>query len=287
VTISGATRLLGVWGCPVTHSRSPEIQNAAIEALGLDWVYVPFRVPPEDVALAAQALRTFRMVGANVTVPLKEQVAGCLDSIDPDAAVIGSINTIVNDRGHLRGYSTDGPGLMWDLKDRGLLPESSQPVFVWGAGGSAKAIVHALNLSGYPVTVVNRGQERAEQLQRLLPGAVTVLPWASREASAAACGAALLINTTSLGMSPQADAMPFFSDDPLRADAVVYDLIYAPAETCLLRAAALRGLRVANGMGMLIRQAALSLSLWSGVPPEDIPVAVMEKAVLQIHASGV
>src|SRR5580692_5454697 len=112
MTITGKTRVLGVWGFPVSHSRSPVMHNAALQAMGLDWVYVAFPVDPVNAAAAVAAVRALHLVGVNITVPLKETVADYLDVVDPEARRIGSVNTIVNRDGWLHGYSTDGPGFL-------------------------------------------------------------------------------------------------------------------------------------------------------------------------------
>jgi shikimate dehydrogenase len=275
--ISGRTKIVGVWGHPVGHSRSPVMHNAALAALGLDWVYVPFDVDPVDVAEAVAGVRALGLIGINVTVPLKEAVLPFLDEIDPEARRIGSVNTICNREGRLCGYSTDGPGFLRAMAALGEHTERRR-VCLLGAGGSARAVAFALAGRGAQIQIVNRTADRAEalaqEIDRHFPGAACVISLGENAAPFD-----LLVNTTSLGMTPHEDALPDLPLPGFRDLPFVYDLIYSPRETRLLRAAREAGCPTANGVGMLVQQGALSLSLWTGLPVEAIPVALMAAAV--------
>jgi shikimate dehydrogenase len=275
--ITGKTRVVGVWGHPVSHSRSPVMHNAALAALGLDWVYVPFDVDPIRVEAAVAAVRALGLIGINVTVPLKEAILPYLDEIDPAARVVGSVNTIHNRDGRLYGTSTDGPGFLNALRAVGQDVEGRR-VYLLGAGGSARAVAFALAARGVRVQIANRTAERAAALAAAVnghyPGAAAVAAWGGEAAPFD-----LLVNTTSLGMSPQEDALPELPPNAFRDRPFVYDLIYAPPETRLLRAAREAGCGTSNGVGMLVQQGALSLALWTGLPLGQIPVRVMERAV--------
>jgi shikimate dehydrogenase len=250
--ISGRTKIVGVWGHPVGHSRSPVMHNAALAALGLDWVYVPFDVDPVDVAEAVAGVRALGLIGINVTVPLKEAVLPFLDEID-------------------------GPGFLRAMAALGEHTERRR-VCLLGAGGSARAVAFALAGRGAQIQIVNRTADRAEalaqEIDRHFPGAACVISLGENAAPFD-----LLVNTTSLGMTPHEDALPDLPLPGFRDLPFVYDLIYSPRETRLLRAAREAGCPTANGVGMLVQQGALSLSLWTGLPVEAIPVALMAAAV--------
>ncbi len=278
--ITGKTLVLGVWGFPVKHSLSPVMHNAALAELGLDWIYVPYSVNPADVASAVQAIRSLGIAGVNVTVPLKELVVPLLDSVDSVAAGIKSVNTIVNTDGELRGYSTDGPGLLWDLKDKGALGKSGSRVLVLGAGGSARSVVYVLAEAGCDVAVSNRTRNRAQQLVDVIPFDIRLVDWSSEELADAVQDSDLVINTTSLGMnSAQSDHWDILPSGSFSSGQVLYDLIYSPAETELMRRAQEGGATSYNGLGMLIRQGALSLHHWSGIAVDRVPITTMEKAI--------
>jgi len=278
VTLTGRTKVAGVWGHPVGHSRSPAMQNAALAALGLDWVYVPFDVAPGDAAAALSGLRALGMVGVNVTVPLKEAVLPLLDEVDEDARWIGSVNTVHNLDGVLRGYSTDGAGFLRSLEAAGQ-PTRGRRVLLLGAGGSARAVAFALASRGCRCLIANRTEARAVSLARAVnarhPEAATAIGW-----GASAGDPDLIVNTTTLGMHPNEDASPALPPDTFAAKPFVYDLVYAPARTRLLAAAAAAGCGTMNGVKMLVWQGALSLALWTGRSPEEMPVAAMEAVVL-------
>ncbi len=277
-TISGTTKIVGVWGSPVGHSRSPVMHNAALRELGLDWVYVPFEVAPENVGAAVEAIRALGLVGVNVTVPLKELVLPYLDEIDGVAARIGSVNTICNRGGKLTGYSTDGIGFLRSLEEAGQETDN-QRVSLLGAGGSARAVAWALASRGCFCTIANRTESRsgalAAEISAVYPGRAEAAGW-----GAEAGPVDLLVNTTSVGMNPHAAAMPALPPGVFDAKPFVCDLIYAPARTRLLAEAEAAGCRTQNGVKMLVQQGAVSLSLWTGKLLPEMPVAVMEHAVL-------
>ncbi len=275
--ITGKTRIACVWGHPVAHSRSPRMQNAALAALSLDWAYVAFNVAPESLGAAVQGLRAMNFIGANCTVPLKEQVGQYLDALDPAAARIGSVNTIVNQGGYLTGYSTDGPGLAWDLERQKMLPKPGGRVLIWGAGGSSRAIAAELAGRGLFVTVANRTVARAEKVALIAGHGALAVGLEGQAYEQAVAEADLFINATTLGMDNPA-MPPIPPGLPTRGQAV-YDIVYSPPETPLLARARAAGCQmVSNGAGMLACQGALSLALWSGIDIKRIPLDIMLKA---------
>lgn len=276
--MTGATQVTGVFGHPVHHSQSPAMHNAAFQEMGLDFVYVPFSVRPEDLESAVRGIRSLGIVGVNLTIPHKERVIEFLDWVSDDALGIRSVNTIDNRDGILKGYSTDGPGFLRALEASGKSPSGSKAV-VLGAGGSARATVRALVEAGAEVTVANRTESRAVDLaerMRSVNAPVTPVALSGADAERAVRDADLLVNCTSVGMHPEVDAQPIPSEW-LHAGLFVYDQIYNPLETRLLKAAKSAGARTANGVKMLVYQGAISFEIWTGQPP---PIGVMEEAVL-------
>lgn len=276
--VSGRTRVVGVWGHPVAHSRSPRMHNAALHAIGLDWIYVPFDVDPEYIEEAVAAVRALDLVGVNVTVPLKERIAAHLDFVDPSAALVGSVNTIQNISGELRGYSTDGPGFLRAISRLGW-PVTGGNVYLLGAGGSARAVAFALAENGNRLTVANRTAEKAVSLvnavNAVYPEAAVAVGWGQPPDM----DVDLVVNTTSLGMHPREDDAPAAPAELMRPEVRFYDLIYVPEETVFLRRAREAGCETSNGLDMLVQQGAISLSIWSGIPVEDLPVDVMRRSV--------
>jgi shikimate dehydrogenase len=264
---SGRARLAGVMGWPVGHSLSPKLHGFWLERHGVDGAYVPLAVAPDDFSQALRMLPRMGFAGVNVTVPHKEAALAAVDRVDPLARRIGAVNTVVVEAdGALIGSNTDAYGFMENLRAGapGWTPTTGAAV-VLGAGGAARAVAVALLEAGATaLRVVNRTESRAEALVRDLDGAVKVVPWEHRSASLA--DAALLVNTTTLGMTGQP---PLDLDlAGLPPEAVVSDIVYSPLETPLLTAARTRGNPVVDGLGMLLHQARPGFAAWFGVKPE-------------------
>jgi shikimate dehydrogenase len=266
--ITGTTRLAGIMGWPVAHSRSPLLHGFWLEQTGVDGAYVPLPVRPECVAEALRALPVLGFRGCNLTIPHKQLALSVADRIEPLARRIGAVNTIiVAPDGKLEARNTDVFGFRENLRDR--LPNwdpASGPAVVLGAGGSARAVVAALADAGVAeIRVVNRTASRTEALARDLASMTTQIslyPWS--EASAVQRGAGLLVNTTSLGMTGEPPLLLDISDLPLSAPVV--DIVYAPLETDLLATARKRGHSVVDGLGMLLHQGRPGFEAWFGVP---------------------
>jgi shikimate dehydrogenase len=263
--ITGATRVVGVIGDPVGHSRSPAMHNAAFDALGLDWVYVAFPVPRGAGAAAVRAVPMLGLAGLNVTMPHKADAAAACDDLAPEAAALGAVNTVVDADGTLVGHSTDGDGFLRALDDDGVAIDGRRAL-VLGAGGAARAITHALGRVGTRVTVAARRAEAARRAAALAPDGV-----AAGLDDIAVDRFDVIVNATPLGMHGE---RPPFDTTKLRTGQFVLDTVY-PGETPLLLEARERGLRAAGGLGMLVHQGALSFSLWTGVAP---PLDVMRAA---------
>lgn len=278
--LNGKTKVLAIIGHPVEHSRSPAMQNAALQACGLDYAYVPFSVPPEHLAEAVSGLRALGVAGFSVTIPHKIAVMEYLDGIDGSAVEAGAVNTVVNEAGRLIGYNTDGDGLVRSLADDlGFVPGSGTIVVV-GAGGAARGAVPALCRAGAGrIVVVNRSRERAEEIaeamSKLHPGTEIIPASEPAELKPWLGGTSLLVNTTSLGMNKE--TIPFLQIADLPGAAAVYDMVYSPPVTPLLDEAAKRGLRCANGLGMLAAQGELAFRIWTGMLP---PAGVMKSVLI-------
>jgi len=266
--ISGKARLAGILGWPVSHSKSPRLHNHWLALHGIDGAYVPLPVAPPDLAAAVRLLPRLSFAGGNVTVPHKEAVLDFVDIVEPLAARIGAVNTLVIDSdGRITGSNTDALGFLLNLKEVRPAPAAG-PAVVLGAGGAARAACAALIQEGVPqIRLVNRSLDRARQLAADLGGAIVPVDWSGREAALE--GAALLVNTTSLGMTGQPPLE--ISLDHLPEDALVNDIVYAPLETPLLAMAKARGNPVADGIGMLLHQARPGFKAWFGVMPEVTP----------------
>jgi len=263
--ISGKARLAGILGWPVSHTKSPRLHNHWLALHGIDGAYVPLPVAPADLAAAVRLLPRLAFAGGNVTVPHKEAVLDFVDIVEPLAARIGAVNTLTIDSdGRITGSNTDALGFLLNLKEVRPTPAAG-PAVVLGAGGAARAACAALLQEGVPqIRLVNRSLDRARQLAADLGGAIVPVEWSGREAALE--GAALLVNSTSLGMTGQPPLE--ISLDRLPEDALVNDMVYAPLETGLLVAARVRGNPVADGIGMLLHQARPGFKAWFGVMPE-------------------
>jgi shikimate dehydrogenase len=270
MTLTGRARLAGVMGWPVAHSLSPRLHGFWLKQYRIDGAYVPLPVRPERLASALRALPDLGFSGCNLTVPHKEAALLALDEVAAEARRIGAVNTVrVRQDGTLYGWNTDIGGYAESLA--AALPGWSiagKPAAVIGAGGAARAVVAALaGLGASEIRLVNRSPGRAQELARALGGPVGIHGWS--EAGKALAGAALLVNTTTLGMSGQP---PLEIDLALLPrEAVVSDIVYVPLETPLLAAARARGHPVVDGLGMLLHQAVPGFEAWFGRRPEVTP----------------
>jgi len=282
--IGGATRLVGLIGWPVEHSLSPTMHNAAFEALGLNWRYLPLPVAPGTEGESLRALATLGFVGANVTVPYKSTLVTSLDSVTPDVKSIGAVNTVVvrrQDEGTytIEGHNTDHAGFIEALRQGGFDPAGESAVVV-GAGGAARAAVFGLLAAGLSKAIVlSRNVGRAESLVQDLSGAksgkLEALELASDLLVESVRGASLLVNATPVGMWPQVQGSIWPEGTSLPADLFVCDLVYVPRETCLLRQAREAGAYGLSGLAMLIEQGARSAALWTG---KEAPRGVMRRS---------
>jgi shikimate dehydrogenase len=276
--IDGHTKLVGLIGWPVEHSLSPAMHNAAFDALGLNWRYVPLPTPPGHVEAAVRGLAALGFEGANVTVPHKETVFSMLNTMGASAMGLGAVNTLCTWQKQdgslaISGYNTDSAGFVDALRQGGFEPQEGGDVVVVGAGGSARAVVFGLLGAGIgQVQVLNRTPERAQALVSDLgsrpqyaqyAARLRALPLTPETLVESARAADLLVHTTALGMWPRVDGCVWPDGVPVPSHLTVFDLVYNPLETRLLQLARRSGARAIDGLGMLVRQGALAFDTWT------------------------
>ena len=269
--LTGHTRIVGVIGDPVEHSRSPQMHNAAFAKAGLDYVYVPFHVRPKDLAAAIAGFKAINVVGINVTLPHKQAVISHLTSISREAELIGAVNTLTFTDEGIHGDNTDAPGVLRALEENGNMSVPvGENVVVLGAGGAARAVVVALALAGVAsITIANRTVERAVALAEKMGQKTGIsmqgLGLADAQLPVAIRESMLLINTATVSMDATHPLL--ISADWLQPNTIVYDIVYTPPVTPLMRAAAARGCETLGGMGMLVHQGAIAFEKWTGIAP--------------------
>ncbi|HMD45874.1 MAG TPA: shikimate dehydrogenase [Acidimicrobiales bacterium] len=272
---SAATTVVGIIGDPVAHSLSPLLHNAAFAALGLDWVSVGFAVAPGRAAAALEGMRALRVAGLSVTMPHKSDVAALVDERTAVAERLGAVNCVTRRGEVLLGHNTDGEGLVASLRHGAGFDPAGRRALVVGAGGAGRAAVLALAEAGASeVVVVNRSADRAA-IAAALAG-----PVGRVGTPADAADADLVVEATPVGMDGVADdAVPLVDPAGLGAGQLAVDLVYRPAQTAWLAAAAANGAAVLGGLGMLVHQAAAIVAAWTG---RDAPVAAMWRAATEV-----
>lgn len=277
--ITGKTRICGVIGDPIEHTLSPVMHNAAYARLGLDYVYLPFRVKRDELGKAIEGMKALNIRGLNVTIPHKVAVLQLLNKVDDLAEKIGAVNTIVNDDGVLTGYNTDAAGFLQPLVERKIDPAEKNVVIV-GAGGAARAVSFILADRGADLTILNRREEfdgavgLADRLSQVFKRTVKASQLNENNLKISLEKADILINATSVGMTPGVDRTPVPSH-LLRTGLTVYDVVYNPVKTRLLKEAEEAGAMPIGGLEMLVWQGALAFEKWTG---EKAPVDVMKQA---------
>lgn len=272
----------GILGYPVGHSLSPQMYKAVFEAEGfINYNYIPLQVQAGKLFMAVEAIKSLEFRGVNVTIPHKTTISKYLDAIDADALVIGAVNTVVNDGGMLTGYNTDVAGFLAALKEANFLPEDCHAA-VLGAGGAARAILWGLcKKRASLITIGARNPQKAQNLANdfLSYGSVQSFDWSSDDFKEMIQTADILINTTPLGMFPLVDDMPPVDLKLLPEGALVYDIIYNPIETKLLKTAKELGYPTLNGLSMLLLQGKEAYRLFTGQFPDT---KIMEKTLKKI-----
>jgi shikimate dehydrogenase len=282
ITITGTTKLLGIIGDPVEHSLSPVMHNAAIALLGLDYVYVPFRVKEVDLAKAIAGFSAIDLVGFNVTIPHKQTIIPLLKKTSADAANIGAVNTVWRTDSGWQGTNTDVEGFMAPLISLKIDWSQITPV-VLGIGGAARAVIAGLvNLGCSEIHIVGRDLDklaRFYQSWQHAPAISSLLKIHNWDNLSSLIPAAdLLVNTTPVGMSPKIDASPIDAGlmKKLKSQAIAYDLIYTPNPTKFLKLAQDQGAIPIDGLEMLLKQGVAALEIWLQQP---VPVEVMRNSL--------
>ena len=281
--VNGRTKIVGLMGHPVSHSVSPEMHNAAFEALNINFCYIPIPVESEDLKKALDGIRALKIVGVNVTIPHKEAIIPLLDEVTKLPRLMGAVNTILNQDGKLIGYNTDGPGFVDSLKSDAKVDPKGKKVVVLGAGGASKAVSIMLAEAGARSLVITdiiieKAENLAEYVKSHFEIESTVCPVESRDLQSSINECNILVNTTPVGMHPKVEASPLPDGIKIPSGIQVCDLIYNPPETKFLKIARESGAKTLNGIGMLVRQGALSFSIFTG---KDAPVDIMKKAALE------
>lgn len=273
MVIKGSTKVVGLIGEPVEHSFSPPMHNEAFKTLGLDYVYVPFNVSPNNLKSAIEGANSLNIQGLNVTIPHKINVINYLNELDPIAELIGAVNTI--DFKNLKGYNTDGIGCIRAIEEVTKIKDKN--IVVAGAGGAARAIVFYLAKYGAEeVNILNRNLKKAENLANDLLASNLISNVNSSDISEISkfiSDADILIDTTPVGMHPNVSDEPIVKAADIHEELVVNDIVYNPNETVLLKEAIKANAKVVYGIKMLLYQGAESFKIWTG---REAPIDVME-----------
>ena len=270
--------LTGVFGDPVDDNPTGVVEEAAFAAKYLNYRYLTIKVLPEDLGKAMDSVKIFGMKGINLTMPHKIKVLPYLDELSPAAEIIGAVNTVIQKEGKLFGENTDGKGFVTALKNSGETLDKKN-VTILGAGGAARAIAVECALNGAAhINIINRSIEKGEELASLIQmktdSSAKYLNWKNNMAIPSDTD--ILINATSIGFSPNVTDKPDIDYTSITPEMCVCDVIFNPAETIFLKTAAENGAKTITGLGMLVQQAALNFTLWTGV---EAPVDVMEDAL--------
>jgi len=276
------TKIVGVIGHPIKHSYSPLMHNIAFELSGLNYIYLPFDVPPSALKDSLKGMIALGIKGFNVTIPLKEKVLPFLKDISEEASIIGAVNTIVNDDGILRGYNTDVLGVT-----ESLLPYKEElqgtTVTVIGAGGASRSVIYSLirNFKVERINIVNRTEQLAESLKeyfstKMLFSNIKSYPLVPPDLIDVFRNSKLIVNTTSIGMYPDVDDAATTILESFTKDQIVFDVVYTPIKTKLLKLAESQGARIITGLKMFVEQGAKSYEIWTG---EQMPKEKVYKAL--------
>jgi shikimate dehydrogenase len=277
--ITGKTKVVGLMGYPVSHTISPAIHNASFSHLGLDWVYLPFEVKPEHLKEAIFGLRPLGIAGVNITIPHKVQALAYMDEVSSEAELIGAINTVVVKEEGLFGDNTDGKGFIRSIKETGFSVEGKRVALI-GAGGAGRAVGVSLAREGaVAIYISDEDKGRRESLIGYIKDRFDIL--VSEATPNLLKDTDLLVNATPCGMKEN-DPLPIDADF-IHSNLLVYDLIYNPQKTRLLEEAEKKGAKTISGLAMLVYQAGLSFSAWTGImPPVDAMMDAAKSELVKI-----
>lgn len=280
VEINHNTKVVGVIGHPIKHSLSPIMHNYAFNKLDLNYVYLPFDINPANLKEALRGMAALGITGFNVTIPHKERIVEYLDELSDGAKIVNAVNTVVNENGKLLGYNTDIDGIAKTLE---AFKEklNGKTVSLFGAGGAARAVIYTLitRFNIKEINIINRTVERAESLKdyftsKLLFEKIKTYELIPPDLVKVLQNSTLIINTTSIGMSPEEDDTPTSIPESFNKNQIVFDVIYTPRKTKLLEIAESRNAITLNGLKMFIEQGAKAFELWTN---KKMPVGKIEK----------
>ena len=279
--VSGTTRIYGIIGNPVKHTLSPLMHNTAFKAMGLNCIYIPFQVKKTELNAAIEGIRALNIYGLNVTMPHKLTIIPIIDRLDPLAKRIGAVNTVVNDEGTLTGYNTDAAGFIKALLENGVDPRDKK-IVVFGAGGVSRAICFALAEQECEISIVNRTIDRARELANLVSIVSSQKVKSFSMLEGTLCKplgeADIVVNATSMGMGENI-GKSVVNAGLLHSSIFVFDTIYHPIETQLLRDAKKIGAQVIGGLDMLLWQGAIAFKKWTGL---DAPFELMKNELTRV-----
>jgi shikimate dehydrogenase len=277
------TKLLGLIGHPIKQTFSPYIHNVAVQMRNLDYIYLPFDIPSASLRNALKGMIALNIKGFNVTIPHKENIIQFLNNVSEEASIIGSVNTVVNELGKMNGYNTDVDGVLATLSPY-KKELTGKEISVVGAGGGARAVVYALIRHFKPkkIHIINRTEQRAEALKSYFNAKMKYSSIKTHELFPPDLikifrESQLIVNATSVGMYPESDDVITTLADSFVKDQIVFDMVYNPPETKLLKLAASNGAIVLDGVKMLVHQAVKSFELWTGekIPADDLQRSLM------------
>jgi shikimate dehydrogenase len=277
--VKASTRVYGIVGHPVSHSKSPLMQNAALRAAGIDGVYVAFHVEPGNLKKALLGLQAAGVAGLNITVPHKEEAARVADALSPEARRAGAVNTIAFREGRIEGHNTDGLGFV-RAAERLVGTVRGKQFLLLGAGGAGRGVAAALLAAGAGISIANRTRDKAQLLSRdLALSEQAVVEWSNEALTAAAERADVIVNASSAGMGGKGSIPLSFS--ALDAKPAAIDLVYAPLQTQFLQEARQAGCDTQDGLAMLAAQGELAFEFWHEAPS---PHGVMERVLRDVLA---
>ena len=283
VDINTDTKLVGLLGHPLKQSFSPTMQNGAFQEAGLNYIYVPFEVTPEDLPDVVKGISKMNFAGFNVTKPHKINIMDHLDEIDKSAEVIGAVNVVTISDGRLKGFNSDGSGFNRSFEEETGTTFKGKNVFILGSGGAARAIAVTLAMEGAEkIYICNRTVEKAEGLaadiNKQVRDCASSVPLENSEMEKALGDTEVIINTTSIGMQPEPEAIPM-DKELLDKRFIVCDIVYNPLKTKLLQEAEKLGCQTVEGLSMLLYQGAESFELWTG---RNAPLETMESIIKKL-----
>lgn len=285
--VTGRTKLMGVIGNPIEHSISPQLHNTVSSLLGVDYVYVPFRVEKEVLGDAVKGLKALGFVGFNITVPFKNDVLEFLDEVTDEVKLIGAANTVKIQNGKLYGFNTDTEGFARAFQEETGTGFRGKRITILGAGGAARGIAVKVALEGAAVvSIINRTVAKAYEIAEIINKNIGIpaAGYANEESTVADVieKSDIIINTTSIGMHPQVDECPVDGAVVFSPRQIVYDAIYNPVQTALLKKAERDGSKAVNGLGMLFYQGIYAYEIWTGIKVKDEIIQSAYEAFLKI-----